>query len=84
MKHCLRHSFGDAMESNYRKQIGGVYCKENIDGKDDCDDKTKAAYVDIPIVLQDRVIFSEVDENQHRYYDVSELARYDTLTFGTE
>jgi hypothetical protein len=38
-----------------------------------------------PIVLQDRVIFSEVDENQHRYYDVScELSRYDTLTFGTE
>jgi hypothetical protein len=26
-----------------------------------------------------------VDENQHRYYDIScELARYDTLTFGTE
>ena len=85
VKHCLRHFFGDAMESNYRKQIGGVYCKDSIDGEDDCQDKTKAAYVDIPIVLQDRVIFSEVDENQHRYYDVScELARYDTLTFGTE
>ena len=85
MKQCLRHFFGDAIESNYRHQIGGIYCKKNIDGSGDCHDKTKAAYVDIPIVLQDRVIFNEVDENQHRYYDFScELAGYDTLMFGTE
>jgi hypothetical protein len=44
------------MESNYRKQIGGVYCKGSIDGEYDCQDKTKAAYVDIPIALQDRYI----------------------------
>jgi hypothetical protein len=44
------------MESKYRKQIGGVYCKESTDGKDDCQDKAKPAYVDILIVLQDRII----------------------------
>ena len=34
-------------------------------------------------MLPDRLICGEVDENQHRYYDLScELARYDTLAYG--
>ena len=34
-------------------------------------------------MLPDRLICGEVDENQHRYYQVAcELARYDTLAYG--
>ena len=84
VKQCLKHFFGVEVESNYRKRIGGPSCKESIDGPGDCP-KTKAAEVDAPFVLKDRVIFSEVDENLHRFYNVScELARYDTLTYGTD
>ena len=65
--------------------IGGPSCKEALDGSGDCEERTKGAYIDIPIVLPDRLICGKVDENQHRYYQVAcELARYDTLAYGTQ
>jgi hypothetical protein len=48
------------------------------------DEKAKGAYPDIPIVLQDRVVIIEIDEHRHQFYnELCELARYDTLQFGT-
>ncbi|KAJ3409330.1 hypothetical protein HDU80_001790, partial [Chytriomyces hyalinus] len=42
------------------------------------------AYPDIPLISTDHVAIVEVDENQHQFYDKTcELARYDTLQFGT-
>jgi hypothetical protein len=82
IKLCLYHFFGDHIKSNFNLMIGGQSCKEALDGGD-CEEKTKGAYIDIPIVLPDRLICGEVDENQHRYYQVAcELARYDTLAYG--
>ena len=63
--------------------IGGSVCKNPLDGEGHCEEKTKGAYVDIPFVLPDRLILGEVDENQHRYFNLScELGRYDTITYG--
>jgi len=83
IKLCLYHFFGDHIKSNFNSMIGGQSCKDALDGSGDCEEKTKGAYIDIPIVLPDRLICGEVDENQHRYYQVAcELARYDTLAYG--
>ena len=63
--------------------IGGRGCKVALDGEGECVEKTKGAYVDIPLVLQDRLILCEVDENLHCNYNPScELSRLDTLAYG--
>ncbi|KAJ3410506.1 hypothetical protein HDV05_003696 [Chytridiales sp. JEL 0842] len=78
------HFFGDGVRFNKGTFLGGASCKEQIDGK--CDNaKTKGAYPDIPLVLEDRVVIVEIDESRHQFYNEScELARYDTLQFGTK
>jgi hypothetical protein len=83
VKLCLTHFFGEDIKRNYNSMIGGLVCKNALDGEGECEEKTKGAYIAIPFVLPDRLILGEVDENQHRYYDLScELARYDTLAYG--
>ena len=83
VKLCLSHFFGEDIKRNYNSMIGGLVCKNALDGEGDCEEKAKGAYIDIPFVLPDRLILGEVDENSHRYYDLScELARYDTLAYG--
>ena len=81
----LMYFFGEGIKFNFGTLIGGTSCSKQVDGNRDCNGlKTKGAYVDIPLILEDRVIYIEVDENSHRYYDVTcELARYDTLSYGT-
>jgi hypothetical protein len=54
-------------------QINGMYC----------DVKTKAAKPDLSLLLSDRRIIIETDENRHEFYNKwCELGRYDTLQFG--
>ncbi|KAJ3010752.1 UNVERIFIED_CONTAM: hypothetical protein HDU68_001998 [Siphonaria sp. JEL0065] len=77
------HFFGEGIRFNKGTLLGGTACKDQVDGACN-DEKTKGAYPDIPLVLNDRVAIVEVDENRHQYYNQScELARYDTLQFGT-
>ncbi|KAI9333091.1 hypothetical protein BDR26DRAFT_615693 [Obelidium mucronatum] len=68
---------------NKNTYLGGASCKVQLDGA--CsEEKAKGAYPDILLVLLDRVLIVEVDENRHRFYEQScELARYDTLQFGS-
>ena len=72
------------MRLNKNQFVGGTACKDQINGS--CsDEKTKGAYPDIPLVWKDRYGIIEVDENRHNFYEQScELARYDTIQFGTD
>jgi len=82
----VSHFFGDGIKINSRRFLGGGSCAQQVDGSRECEDRTKGAYSDIPLVLPcGSVIFVEVDENCHVNYDPScELARYDTLRFGAD
>lgn len=74
---------GDSIKVG-RQYLGGAGCSKQIDGRT-CVCKTQGAYPDIPIVTELGVIVIEVDENAHRYYELDcELARYDTLMYGSD
>ncbi|KAJ3266487.1 hypothetical protein HDU77_000587 [Chytriomyces hyalinus] len=77
------HFFGEGVRLNKGTFLGGTACKDQLDGV--CNDKrTKGAYPEIPLISTDRVAIVEVDKNRHQFYDKTcELARYDTLQFGT-
>lgn len=80
----LAHFYGENVLLNSNKYLGGIACKDQINGP--CSsDKTKGAYPDISLVWKDRYAFVEIDENRHNNYDKScELARYETVHYGTE
>jgi hypothetical protein len=81
---ALCHFFGQGLKFS-KAYLGGTGCSRQVDGSQACAENTKGAYPDIPTLLNDRVINIEVDENRHQFYDVScELARYDTLQFGSD
>ena len=66
-----------------RESMGDV-CQQKIDGAE-CLQRTKRAYVDIPLLSKDRPFLVEVDENRHSFYDIScEMARLDTIVYGIE
>ena len=79
----LCYFFGNGLKFS-KSYLGGTGCSRQVDGSSDCAEKTKGAYPDIPILLNDRLVIIEVDENRHQHYEVScELARYDTLQFSS-
>ena len=48
-------------------------------------DTVAGAIPDIPIVLPDRILFVEVDEHAHTYYNPDcEIKRYDRVHYGTK
>ncbi len=50
----LFHFFGvgDDIKRNFRSMIGGLGCKNALDGEGDCEEKTKGAYIDIVLRLR--------------------------------
>ena len=80
--------FFPGISTNKNIFLGGRGCADCPTENSHVEDKSnrfKGAYVDVPIITEDVRINIEVDENAHRYYDPNcELARYDTVTFGTD
>ena len=80
-------NFWPGIKLNKGSYVGGSRCTNAINGSNNCEEKTKTkgAYPDIPIILENGNIHVEIDEHEHKHYPMScELARYDTVHNGTE
>ena len=70
----LQHYFGKDFVQWKRNMLGGKGCNE-----------AKGIYPDISLVMENKIIYVEVDENEHAHYnEVCELARYSSLFFGSQ
>lgn len=79
---CLRHFF-PGIFLNAGTHVGGASCSEAVDGSKSCEHRTRGAFLDTYLIGDDKVVFVEVDEDRHKFYDKScEMVRYEAVHFG--